>query len=1290
MIFEKKYWSENEFKNTADLSNYIGYVGISDGKAYNFETEDELIGGDTYLSRVNCSKNNFDRALGVKLKLPNNKQSIQFAANDFLYSTTVKEIVNKLQENNDYIFRNSIISNSVLPAADNCTLLATEDISEYNFYYINGHNTKYIAPPDAYMRGNKIYQAGSLLGNAIMVDNENAKLNATKETYSYSKNDNNCTARYLYSLLAPSNGELRNYKKIPQIKSEIIINKGILRKYNLSSKAYSTITNTDSTFYQQTTERKKIYANDISGSLTENLSNNTKLILNSDEIRRPSDLTFIPTKTTPKEIWEELNGVEDNSLLMEQQKALTDSYYIQKYNFNHIIDNISDKEIELLEFPLWRFTKSRSFNFILSNSKLNNFYLDIYNNPNIVHDNILNVFNFKVNSLSLIIKGSYIPQLTINETTVSAAYTTELDTNLYFVTYVFNGGVPVVPGSIIVQEITTSTAKINVSIQGRFNKEIEFIVISNSNNINNNNPKLNMEVQVGTVSLPPVESGKYKYIPHITRSKSCSFKWRDKNKKVYIAPEWVTYGYLKTTEEWINGEGSLIWVDLNGNEKTGKNSYVPNDEMTANNCHTTMYNMVNSDSEYVQAYYDAWPALNVNSGNKNDNTVYDYSIRRTGGAQSPYVNILNEKYINKQYPMEIPLINEMFISRGFKSANTAFAELTGTGIHKSANYDIIPELIEKEITEEIGDKPLHNFSEIQACDVLIKDVKKDANGHYADLLIFIAFKTKILILKTKHYITPEYKNFTVSESGNENILEDMSLEQKLQDYKDIYLDLRKDGLSFIELDTVNPDEYDSLKFLSIESIKVHKNMLYVVDSRLNMVLRYNINYLVSRDEDIDSTNTFNIKSIALIDTLQGDGDLKDKIYFNKPYCIDVDDDRAYIVDRNNNCVKVYSSSLNFIKILKNGFYASHDIQAVGINPFKCTIKGIDIKEQSVWIVSSLSNRIFVSVLEDDEVKYYGQIEDISLVENKYSWKEEIRSIKFSETNSNYYYLATNKRIYKFHVSNPLYPYASISYFKQRSLISSMMWSSMNYPWNKIPSLYAQVTDDINKNNEITWGYVPPVTSAEILDNKCFALAAYSDNANKFEGDIIFHYGILYDDNKVRDYIKNNENSYDKKQFTFNDIPSSTLATFIKSSLMTLYREPASYVSSVADPYMKIFEDKIVAQLDNDYINALTFNKLLYSVIHNLLKIKNLLVGKFRAATNLDNVLVYDNLLLDDFFNNLQLKNHADYFTHDNEVVSIVINRVFENIYDLQEKILEEMQTTFMSTQSFVNNSSRII
>jgi hypothetical protein len=86
----------------------------------------------------------------------------------------------------------------------------------------------------------------------------------------------------------------------------------------------------------------------------------------------------------------------------------------------------------------------------------------------------------------------------------------------------------------------------------------------------------------------------------------------------------------------------------------------------------------------------------------------------------------------------------------------------------------------------------------------------------------------------------------------------------------------------------------------------------------------------------------------------------------------------------------------------------------------------------------------------------------------------------------------------------------------------------------------------------------------------------------------------------------------------------------------------------------------------------------------------MLLGTFKAATNLDNVIVYDNMMLNDYFNNLQLRNNSDYFIHNNEVVSIVANRVFENIFDLQQKIIDNMQTIFMASQSFVNNSSRMI
>jgi hypothetical protein len=51
---------------------------------------------------------------------------------------------------------------------------------------------------------------------------------------------------------------------------------------------------------------------------------------------------------------------------------------------------------------------------------------------------------------------------------------------------------------------------------------------------------------------------------------------------------------------------------------------------------------------------------------------------------------------------------------------------------------------------------------------------------------------------------------------------------------------------------------------------------------------------------------------------------------------------------------------------------------------------------------------------------------------------------------------------------------------------------------------------------------------------------------------------------------------------------------------------------------------------------------------------------------------------------------SNYFVHENETVSIVVNRIFENILTLQEAIIDNMQTIFMSTQTYVNGNTRII
>jgi hypothetical protein len=651
--------------------------------------------------------------------------------------------------------------------------------------------------------------------------------------------------------------------------------------------------------------------------------------------------------------------------------------------------------------------------------------------------------------------------------------------------------------------------------------------------------------------------------------------------------------------------------------------------------------------------YNNFPDLNLNtnyyfiSGNEKSSSIVN-------GTEVTYIN--NSNYKTTSYIVDNYKIENGKIQKGYKLPEDIYRDLNLESASTLLPYDKIP-VVEKLNYLRIPETNLlkHNFNDITAANIIITDVVDNV----ANVMIFITFKNKLLIIKTKYDYSNEENNFNMS------------------------LDLNVAGGDFIELDRVNPADSSSIKFLNLNALKVYKNMLYLIDSELNMVLRYDIDLLTSSGESIE---TFDTSSIKLVNILQGLGDSSDKIYFNKPYSIEVTDDRAYIVDRNNNCVKAYTPGLNYLKTLKNGFFSSHDIQAVSVNPHSCVIKGKEIPANSIWIVSVQGKRIYISVLSEDIVMVYGQIEDISLISDKYSWVEEVRGLNFSQTNSNYFYLNTNKRVYKLHTSEPFYPFASISYFKQRSIVGTMKWSKMNFPWHRIPSLYGAVTEDSNPDNQVTWSYTPPVTSAEILDNKCFTLTGHPD----YEGDIIFHYGILYDNSKIQSYIKANSPSFDG-EMTFNDIALANLADMIKSAAILLYREGDSFISSLSNNDVKVFDTYTFNKgIEDDYINAMTFNKMLYSVVYNLLKIKNTLFGRFKAATNIDNVIVYDNLVLDDYFNKLQINNESDYFVHDNEVNSIIINRTLEGIYDLQEKIINKMQTTFMATQSYINNTSRMI
>ena len=125
--------------------------------------------------------------------------------------------------------------------------------------------------------------------------------------------------------------------------------------------------------------------------------------------------------------------------------------------------------------------------------------------------------------------------------------------------------------------------------------------------------------------------------------------------------------------------------------------------------------------------------------------------------------------------------------------------------------------------------------------------------------------------------------------------------------------------------------------------------------------------------------------------------------------------------------------------------------------------------------------MYVHILNGKNVAYSHRISKLEMLKDKYMWDEEFKSLKFSFTNSNYYYLSTTKRVYKIHLSKPYYPFASLSYFKQRMLLSTMVWSRIPYPWHILPC------GEEDSDMDITWSFRPSSTSAEILDNKAFCL-----------------------------------------------------------------------------------------------------------------------------------------------------------------------------------------------------------
>ncbi len=201
-----------------------------------------------------------------------------------------------------------------------------------------------------------------------------------------------------------------------------------------------------------------------------------------------------------------------------------------------------------------------------------------------------------------------------------------------------------------------------------------------------------------------------------------------------------------------------------------------------------------------------------------------------------------------------------------------------------------------------------------------------------------------------------------------------------------------------------------------------------------------------------------------------------------------------------------------------------------------------------------------------------------------------------------------------------------------------------------------------------------------------------------EKNIINHrcFSICEDTSKNADMIYNIFNVYDVKQLSayidnkiFDELSIAEKLECIDKFNRYYFKDKINFISTLSNKNIPC-ENYYIYANDNDYINPLTLNKMLYSLILNLYNLKNSIIGTLKTIALNDNIVTCEDFQFDNYYKLLEENNIKNYFIYDNELINVALNRIFESIYNIQFKILERMQSLHFSFEPNLNKTAKII
>lgn len=430
-----------------------------------------------------------------------------------------------------------------------------------------------------------------------------------------------------------------------------------------------------------------------------------------------------------------------------------------------------------------------------------------------------------------------------------------------------------------------------------------------------------------------------------------------------------------------------------------------------------------------------------------------------------------------------------------------------------------------------------------------------------------------------------------------------------------------------------------LTYGALSGLTLSDKYLFISDTERNLIYKYNVEGFFNNDRVINNRRIF-------VESLGGYGNALKATKFNAPGKIfaNQENDRLYVWDTANRCTKIYDLNFVHIKTISLGTKRLQRIVCFGYYKpqnfiYVVMYDGVN-DSYSIRVCDADLTVIEEYVLEDEMRESSHEFYDFDLEEfYTRDYKEEFIDIQFSQQDSNIFYLVSTNYVYKKFISRPEKTIGKWLFY--RSGASTIhIWNYEFTNWDEA---------------EFLWNDPGSDTYDDVIINKMQIIPKDTNIDDIF----LFMGNLTAPFNRIAHY----------DEFTIFD-------------------------SVLTQTNLEIYSKDEIGVDRDDLLQGFVFNKELYKLLFNLFTIKNLIRGRFKANYDYQNNLVYDRFAYfdDSELLKIMVNNLEDIYVHENEIMTnpSVLNRIFKNIYYIQQNIVDVVGTKITNIKSALSGGQTVL